>query len=254
MIERESVLGMNTEANILVVDDEPNLRRSLELIFKWAGYSVATAANGIEALHHLKKDSCDLVLLDLKMPGMNGKDLLRSILHLCPETPVMILTAIAQQETKLEGLSKEAHEYILKPVDPPQLLARVKDVLAKQARFNHWEKMAAPARYLQRGMINIDLHSRQVVIGNQFISLLPVAFNYLVTLALYAPETVPYETLACESLEHCESPSQARQLVRRRICELRRAIEPDPRHPVYIRIVRGVGYRLAVLSPTHLGG
>jgi DNA-binding response OmpR family regulator len=237
---------MPAEANILVVDDEPNLRRSLELIFKWAGYSVSTAANGKEAIHQLKKDSCDLVLLDLQMTGINGKELLQSIFQLCPKTPVMILTAVAQQDTKLEGLPQEAREYILKPVDPPQLLARVKAALARQSRFKRWEKMAALPRYIQRGTINIDLHSQHVVIGDQLISLMPVTFNYLVTLALYAPEPVPYETLARESLEQYKSQSQALQLARQRVYELRREIEPDPRHPIYIRAVRGIGYRLAV--------
>jgi len=114
---------------ILIIDDEPNLRRSLGLILQRAGYSVVTAANAGEALQLLQTGSYDLAFLDLKLPDINGIELLPQIKELYPEMPVLILTAHATLDTAIEAVRLGARDYLLKPIDPDAILNRVESVL-----------------------------------------------------------------------------------------------------------------------------
>ncbi len=123
---------MSTDATILIIDDELNLRTTLSAILKRGGYRVSTAEGAQEALQILKASHFDLVFLDLRMPGMDGLQLLPEILHFYPEMPVLILTANASLDTAIQTLSMGAYGYLLKPLDPEQILSRVEDVMREQ--------------------------------------------------------------------------------------------------------------------------
>jgi DNA-binding response OmpR family regulator len=122
---------MSDTVSILVVDDEENLRRTLALILQREGYTVETAGSVKEARGCLEAGAYDLVFLDLKLPDASGLTLLPEMRSQYPEMPVLILTAHDKLGVALEAVRSGAREYLLKPVDPPVLLARVREILAE---------------------------------------------------------------------------------------------------------------------------
>ncbi len=265
---------MSTAKSILIVDDEPNLRATLAMILQREGYVVTTAASANEAHQLLQAGAFDLVFLDIKMPDKSGLTLLTEIRDLYSNMPIVLLTAYASLESAIDAVRKGADDYLLKPIDPPQILERVRLVLAKQKQPIRRKKIVDemrgllaeltkiegvedseqtflqdapsidPSRFLQRGSVKLDLHTRQVTVNSKAISLTPTAFDYLVTLIRHSPETVPYKTLVKESQGYDPSLIEAKEVARWRVHELRKVIEADSRKPQYIITVRGVGYRL----------
>jgi DNA-binding response OmpR family regulator len=265
---------MSTAYTILIIDDEPNLRRSLALILQRAGYGVTTAESAEQVQQYLQAGAYDLVFLDLKMPDINGLELLPQIRTLYPEMPVLILTAHATLDSAIEAVRKGARDYLLKPIDPEQILSRVSEILDEQQhprrrreivgeiqsllnelnqanRSDLSDKTASksaatidPARILRRGPFILDLHARYASLSDQLVPLSPTAFDYLATLVRHSPNPVSYETLVMESQGYKTTPVEAREMARWRIHELRKALETDTRNPTYIITVRDVGYRL----------
>ncbi len=265
---------MATSHSILIIDDEPNLRRSLGLILQRAGYVITTASNGAEAIHLLQAGAYDLTFLDIRLPDQSGIKLLSQIRLLYPEMPVLILTAHAALETAIEAVREGARDYLLKPVDPESILSRVDAVLqeAKPKRrreiTNQLQDLVAelqsidgqetpaltsdksqaaadPTRYLNCGRLLLDRHTHSVQINSTSTTLPPSTFDYLVTLARHSPHPVTYEKLVQESqgYQHL-SRAEAREISRWQMHEIRRLLEQDPRHPQLIITVRDVGYRL----------
>jgi heterodisulfide reductase subunit A len=120
---------MQTSNNILIIDDEAYLRLTLATILQRAGYTVTTASGAQEGLQKLMDGKIDLVFLDLKMPGMDGTELLPQIRMLNPELPVLILTANASLETAIQTMRQGARGYLMKPIEPEQIISRVEEVL-----------------------------------------------------------------------------------------------------------------------------
>lgn len=271
--------GVPSHHTILVVDDEPLLRRSLALILRRAGHQVTMAANAHEARRCLEAGPFNLIFLDLKMPGVDGLTLLAEIRACHADTPVLILTAHGTLESAMEAVRQGARDYMLKPFEPDALVLRVGQVLAEQERPRRRREIASrldelvdelqsldgskvpalsaapktdaaasaapePARYLQRGKLSLDLHTRRVSLRDRPIVLTPSTFEYLVTLMRHSPNCVSYQTLVEESQGYRVCRAEAREMVRGRIHELRKALEPDMRHPEYVITVRDVGYRL----------
>lgn len=269
------MVSNQTASSILVVDDEINLRHTLALILQRAGYTVTAAGNGQEARKYLENGNFDLVFLDLKMPDIDGIVLLPEIRRLYPELPVLILTAHATLDSAIHAVRLGARDYLLKPIDPAQILVRVKEVLAESVQPKHRRKLVGeikqlleelnrmegnnssstgstlqqvhdPTRYLQLGPFLLDLHARYLVLNDKNIPLSPTAFDYLVTLVRHSPDPVSYETLVMESQGYQTSLTEARDLARWRIHELRKALETNLRQPKFIITVRGTGYRLVI--------
>ena len=122
---------MSSKHAILIIDDDPNLCRTLALILTRAGYRVTTATHAYEALQYLQADAYDLVFLDLKMPDIDGLTLLPEIHRCYPEMPVLILTAYATPESTVEAIRRGARDYLSKPIDPGHILACVYAILAE---------------------------------------------------------------------------------------------------------------------------
>jgi DNA-binding response OmpR family regulator len=267
---------MPSMTSILIVDDEENLRRSLSLILKKTGYEVSCASKGQEAIEYLQSKPYDLMFLDLKMPDMDGLELLPRIHGMFPDLPVLILTAHATLESAIEAVRKGARDYLVKPIDPPLILARVEEILNEQRQPRRRREIVStiqelltelrlidgkdgqaqsllvtlsstdPTRFLQRGLLSLDLHARHVKLGDKFIQLSPTAFDYLVILLRHSPNCVPYDALVQEAQGYKTSLNEARDLARWRIHELRKAIEPNIDQPRYIITERGNGYRLLI--------
>lgn len=125
---------MNPASKILIIDDEPNLRSTLAIILKRGGYSVDSVADAQAALQKLISERFDLVFLDLKMPGMSGMQLLPEVRLLYPDMPILILTANASLETAIEALRLGARGYLLKPLDPSQILVRLEEIFREQRK------------------------------------------------------------------------------------------------------------------------
>ncbi len=268
---------MPTNDTILVVDDEPKLARSLALILQRAGYVVTTAASAGEALQLLQAGAYDLVFLDIKLPDQSGVQLLPQIRSLYPDMPVLMLTAHASLETAIEAVRAGARDYLLKPIDPEAILARVNKILEEQKQPKRRREItsqiqallnelhttdaseasaygfvkaappADPARYLKRGPLVLDLHTRHVSLNEHSISLPPSTFDYLATLVRHSPQPVSYDTLVLESQGYQGlSRIEAKEITRWQMHEIRKALEEDARHPRFIITVRDVGYRLVI--------
>ena len=268
---------MGTNHSILIIDDEPNLRRSLGLILQRAGYTITTAGDAAEALHLLHAGAYDLAFLDIKLPDQNGILLLPKIKGLYPDMPVLILTAHATLDTAIEAVRAGARDYLLKPIDPENILSQVNKILSEQKQPKRRREITAqmenlltelryidrdeslttgvstavpptdPARFLKTGPMVVDRHTHSVIINERNISLPPSTFHYLVTLVRHSPDPVTYEKLVLESqgYQHL-SRAEAREIARWQMHELRKLVESDPRHPQWVITVRDVGYRLVV--------
>jgi DNA-binding response OmpR family regulator len=267
---------MRPQNSILIVDDENRLRLSLSLILQKENYRVETAAHAEEALDCLQLHEYDLMFLDLNMPGMSGIDLLVEIHRQVPHLPVLILTAHAALESAIQAVRLGARDYLVKPIEPALILTRVAEILAEseqparkkeivgqiQGLLAELQKIegedatptsalaalppANPARFLKRGNFDLDLHARHATLNGKYIPVTGIYFDYLGTLVSHAPKPVAYKTLVKESQGYDLAISEARDLARWRIHELRKVIETDPKQPRYILTVRGTGYRLAI--------
>jgi DNA-binding response OmpR family regulator len=266
---------MSINQTILIIDDEPNLARSLGLILQHDGYMITTAGTAKEALHTLQAGAFDLVFLDIKLPDQSGIQLLPQIKDLYPYMPILILTAHATLDTAIEAVRAGARDYLLKPIDPESILTLVSRILNEEKTPNRRREITGliqdlldelrdiegeekipsesgslinpddPTRYLKRGSLVLDLHTRSVLLPARNVSLPPSSFEYLVTLVRHSPNPVTYEKLVAESQAYQNlSRSEAREITRWQIHEIRKAIENDPRHPQLVITVRDVGYRL----------
>ena len=270
-------MEMATNDTILVIDDEPKLSRSLALILQRAGYVVTTASSAGEGLQLLQAGAYDLVFLDIKMPDQSGIQLLPQIRSLFPDMPVLMLTAHASLDTAIEAVRAGARDYLLKPIDPEAILARVKKILDEQKEpkrrreittqiqallselhttesaetspynFVPGTPQADPARYLKRGPLVLDLHTRAVSMAERKIQLPPSTFDYLATLVRHSPQPVSYDTMVLESQGYQGlSRIESKEITRWQVHEIRKALEEDVRHPRVIITVRDVGYRLVI--------
>jgi len=267
---------MPTNHSILIIDDEPNLRRSLGLILQRAGYTITTAANAKEATQLLQAGAFDLTFLDIKLPDQNGIQLLPQLRELYPDMPVLILTAHATLDSAIGAVRLGARDYLLKPIDPETILNRVQTILREQKPKRRREittqlqsllselqsingsepsksandvpvLQADPTRYLKCGPIVLDRHTHSVKLKDFTSSLPPSTFEYLVTLVRHSPQPVTYEKLVSESQGYQNvSRAEAREIARWQMHEIRKILESDPRHPQLIITVRDLGYRLVV--------
>jgi DNA-binding response OmpR family regulator len=267
---------MTSQNSILIVDDENHLRLSLSLILQKENYSVETAANAEAALDCLRSHEYDLMFLDLNLPGMSGIDLLVEVHRHYPHMPVLILTAHAALESAIQAVRLGARDYLIKPAEPVLILTRVAEILSEseqparkkeivgqiQSLLAELQKIegadttpintlaalspADPARFLKKGNFELDFHARHAALNGKYIPVAGIYFEYLGTLLRHAPKAVTYKTLVKESQGYDATNTEARDLARWRIHELRKMVEVDPQLPQYILTVRGMGYRLAI--------
>ena len=264
------------KTRILVIDDEPQLRLTLGAILQKAGYDATLAENGALALKAMTNARFDLAFLDLKMPDFNGLDLLPQLRALDPDLPVLILTAYATLESAMEAVRGGARDYLLKPVDPTNILARVAEILAEHRPPSRRRELISqaqqllqelqqldgttnveptslptprdtePERFLRRGKLTLDLHTKQLVIDGQITHLPPSTFDYLVTLVRNSPNIVSFEKLVRESQAYILDKVDARDISRWHIHKIRKALEEDPANPSIVITERDKGYRLVI--------
>jgi DNA-binding response OmpR family regulator len=229
---------MSTRKRVLVVEDDSNLSALLRENLLFEGFEVDCVADGELVLARLKSFTPDLVVLDVTLPNVNGFDLCAAIRQR-GRTPVLMLSARGQKADKLRGLTLGADDYITKPFDLDEFLARVNAVLRR------WQ---AAADELVLGTIRIDFTARTAVEGNTEIHLTHREFELLKYLAERPGRVVSRDELLRELWEYPETVLT--RSVDNAIVRLRRKLEPDPQHPRFIHTAVGAGYSLTPSSGT----
>ena len=229
------------KVRILVADDEPRYVRAVEVYLRAQGYDVLTASNGQQAVDLVSSEPLDLVLLDVRMPRMDGYEACRRIREFS-DVPIIMLTALAQESDKVKGLDVGADDYITKPFGAPELLARVRAALR---RVRPARPEAAP-QAVQIGDLRLDFAQRRAFLQEREVHLTPTEYRLLAELARNAGRLLVPECL----LETVWGPAyrEETQMLRQAISRLRQKIERDPSQPEYIQTHAGMGYMLA-LSP-----
>jgi DNA-binding response OmpR family regulator len=225
---------------ILLVDDDALLRRSLSFNLEQNGFQVKTAANAEDALALARQHPLDVVLLDIGLPGMDGLDALKQFKEKM-QIPVIFLTARRRELDEVLGLEMGADDYITKPFSLDLLLAHIKAVLRRSGGPAAPRPEEPPVRV---GNLMIDAASHTVTLSGQPLDLTPREFDLLYALALDAGHVVSVDDLLARvwGAEFVGQP----QVVYVHIRWLREKIEEDPNHPKRIHTVRGVGYKLEI--------
>jgi len=219
---------------ILVVDDEPRIAEIARDYLERAGFKVAVAGNGADALAFARTKRPDLIVLDLGLPQMDGLDVTRT-LRKQSNVPIIMLTARVDESDKLIGLELGADDYITKPFSPKELVARVRAVFRRID--------AAPERgdVIRVGDVTLDKRRMQVTVGTQAIDLTATEFELLATLARQ-PGRVFTRAQLLDAIRGVEVESFDRA-IDAHVKNVRRKLEPDPKHPQYVLTVHGVGYK-----------
>ena len=223
---------------ILLAEDDPVLAAQLADELSGAGYVVDAAANGVDAHHLGEVEPVDAVVLDLGLPQMDGITVLKRWRAAGRDMPVLILTARDSWHEKVDGIDAGADDYLTKPFNSKELLARVKAVLRRTSRN---EEVAASL--LTCGSLTIDLARRTVSVNGNPVSLTRTEFELLRCLALNPNRVIPHEELLTEVWGH--EYRNDLDYLRAYIRYLRRKLEPDAASPTYILTTQGVGYMLA---------
>ena len=229
---------MQPVIRILVVDDEPAIRRALRPPLMELGFQLAEASRGEEALLALRSGNYDAVLLDINMPGIGGIETLKRLRSFAPRLPVLMLTVRDDEEDKVQALELGADDYVTKPFSTRELIARIRSAV---------RRVRAPARPedapIEIGEIRLDPVKRVVTRRGEAVKLTRKEFDILYCLMSRAGRVVTYAKLltAVWGAESREEVEYLRTFVR----QLRKKIEDDPAHPVYLLTDVYVGYRFA---------
>jgi two-component system KDP operon response regulator KdpE len=226
---------------ILVVDDDPQIRRVMRVALTGHGYELDDATSGEMALERLRDRPVDLVLLDMNMPGMGGLEACRAI-RAGSEVAIIMLTVRDSEADKVAALDAGADDYVTKPFNMSELQARIRAALRRAP----WTQGGAASR-LTLGAVEIDFDSRQVTAGGRHLRLTPKELDVLRYLALHANKTVTHREL----LQSVWGPDYGEEVDYLRVIvnQLRKKIEAQPSKPVYLLTEPWVGYRLSVPVP-----
>ena len=268
---------MDYTAKVLVVDDEQPVRVTLKEVLSREGYVVLTASSGQEALQLMGDMAVDLVMVDLKMEGMDGLTLIEEIKQQWPATVLIILTGYATLESALKALRCGAHDYLLKPSGPEDIKRSVREGLEKRwretrrkdllaqieagvreltealpagtARGPEASRDAAPVPpesplLLKVGKLVIDVQKHVATLNGRPLNLTPVEFGTLTHLAREAGRVVACSALVRAVQGYDCYEQEARTIMKTHIRHLRQKLESDPSSPEYILNVRGMGYML----------
>jgi two-component system KDP operon response regulator KdpE len=220
---------------ILVIDDEETTVQLIAILLERRGYEVIKAFRADEGLRKAYRSQPDLVLLDIMMPDMDGWDVCKRLREMS-DVPIIFLTARGETRDVVRGLEMGADDYILKPYDNDELVARVRAHLRRSPRPNMSEELV-----FNNGEFRINFMNREVRVRNEVKHLTPKEFNLLGVLVRSAGRVVTRNELVTEAWG--EEYGDAIDSLKLYIHYLRQKLEVDPNHPEYILTLRGVGYR-----------
>ena len=221
---------------LLIVEDEPNMREGLKDNLLFEGYTVDLAADGEEGLRKMTEHPYDLIILDVMLPRKSGFDVCREARRQGLQTPIIMLTARGEEVDRVLGLEFGADDYVTKPFSLRELLARIKAVLRRQPAAR------PPAQHLTIGRLEVDFGSYEAAQGNTPVAMTHLEFEVLRYLHAHALQPVSREQLLTDVWGYDDQPTT--RTVDNFILKLRQKIETDPAHPRHILTVHGVGYKL----------
>ncbi len=223
---------------ILLVDDEPAITSNLAPFLERAGFTIAVAADGEEALQQVSGFSPDLVILDVLMPRLDGREVLRRLRQAGNWTPIILLTRVGESAERAMALEEGADDYLNKPFDPHELVARIRSVL-RRARPGQ-PPLATAWRLVSDGLL-LDRRAHRVFRDSRELPLTPKALALLEFLMIHPDELLTRDRVL-DSVWGWDYPAGTRT-VDTRIAELRRALGDDPAEPRFVETVPGQGYR-----------
>ncbi len=237
------------KSSILVVDDEPVTRKSLTDILRLEGYNVASVANGQAAVEYVRTHHVELVIVDLRMPGMDGLEVVQVVNQLSPDTEVVLLTAFGSTETAIQALRLRIHDYLLKPAPPAQIVACVKKGLARrETRLqslsggdNNGVDQPISVVELNDGT-SIDLSRRQIQLGDLVVNLTPAEGRLLRILVENQGKVFTHRELVLLVQGYDTSQREAPEILRPLVSRLRHKLEGFPALANQISSIRGTGY------------
>ncbi|MBI2958556.1 MAG: response regulator transcription factor [Chloroflexi bacterium] len=227
---------------VLIIDDEPEIVEALSLAFnlQWQNWEVITAQDGETGVTMFNRESPDVVVLDIAMPGIDGYEALRRIRSIS-DVPVLMLTVRSEEMDKVKALEMGADDYITKPFGTLELMARIRAILRRS------EVPSAPTVHasIVCGDLSMDFASREVLAYGKPVKLTPIEYNLLAHLVRNAGRVMSHGALISKvwGSENSGDLISLKVYVRR----LRQKVEKDPSSPVYILTERGIGYRFARL-------
>jgi two-component system KDP operon response regulator KdpE len=220
---------------ILVVDDEPQILRALRVVLRDAGFEVVPAETGEEALDRAAVRPPEAAIVDLMLPDMDGVEVTRSLRE-WSEMPILVLSAVGEEEQKVRALQAGADDYITKPFGSRELVARLQAALRRGGRSEQEPRIVA-------GALEIDLAARSVRLGGESIHLTPIEFDLLRVLVRNRGRLMTHRALLAKvwGPEYVDDV----QTLRTHIARLRAKVEPDGQAPRFIVTDPGIGYRFA---------
>ena len=270
------------DAYVLVVDDEGAIRYSISKTLQRVGYQVHTAENGEKALEMMDHRAYDVVLTDIRMPGLTGVELLARIKDQAPDAVVILLTGYASLETAIESLRLGAHDYLVKPSSSQDIRNSVAQALERSRNLRHRRillrsirenveeltttnfdfeskeparqqphlanaetPVVTPVTTMTIGPLTIYPGRYQISVGDQPIDLTPTEFDLLLYLAAHRGRVVPCSELVREVRGYTLEEHEAREVIRPHVSNLRRKLKTSGQNPNIIVNVRGIGYRLS---------
>ena len=225
---------------ILVVEDDPAVAQSLKAGLERDGYAVTWKANGSDAIANARDRQPDLILLDIRLPDLSGFDVCRELRRLGQRQPIIMLTVRGEETDKVLGLEVGADDYVTKPYNLRELLARIR----AQLRRAYGDLAAAEADLLYAGDLVIDRGRAQVQRGSRLLNLTPTELRLLVYLA-QNPGQALSRTQILDAVWGYGADVESERIVNVHIRRLREKVELDPSRPTLILTVPGIGYRLA---------
>ena len=237
------------KSNILVVDDEPVARQSLSDILRLEGYIVNAVPNGQAAVEYVRTHPVELMVVDLRMPGMDGLEVVQVVNQVSPETEVILLTAFGTTESAIQALRLRIHDYLLKPVPPAQVVSSVKKGLTRrEARLKMRGGSASMdvdeglAEFSLKDGTHIDLSRRQVRKKDQIVHLTPAEGRLLRVLIENPGKVYSHRELVLLVQGYDTSQREAPEILRPLVSRLRHKLDAFPALSDRIVSVRGTGY------------
>ena len=220
---------------LLIVDDEPQIVRALTPAMAAAGFTVSTAGSGETALSSMASEPCDVLILDLGLPDMDGKEVIQRIRE-WSDAPIIVLSARDLEAEKISALDLGADDFVNKPVGVGELLARIRAVLrGRERRFSAQPKFVF-------GTLEVNFAARRVFVADEEVRLTPREYQLLRILARHAGQVVTHKqivTAVWGTDSHADT-----QFVRVLVAQLRQKLEADPSSPILLLTEPGIGYRL----------
>ena len=223
---------------VLVVEDELRIARLVRDYLHQAGFDVLEAADGKSALSLARTEQPDMIVLDLGLPGLDGLDVTRQ-LRASSSVPIIMLTARAEESDRIVGLELGADDYVTKPFSPKELVARIRAVLRRA------DATLGGGEIVRAGPLTLDIPKRRATIDDREIELTSTEYDLLLTLARQ-PGRIYTRAQLLDAVHGVSFESESyERSVDAHVKNIRRKIESDPRHPLLLRTVYGVGYKFA---------